>query len=345
MSDVNKQDLELHIKLDADWLEKLPRDVSPRQYLRGEREGQKFILMLYPDASLENRAEIKSFVSIGNDLSANGIKTPQIYEFNEEKCYAILEDLGSISFGDCLRAGTVENKQLYTLATDVLIHMRDVKSSKELPDYKNSRIYENRRQLIDYYMPLKCNDASNEDMVGEFLSIWQEIEDSLPICPHGFTHGDYHLENLMYQEKEHGLNQCAVIDFQDALTAPLPYDLVNLIEDARIDVPKDIHDAMIERYCDGMSKEEKDIFLIWFRVLAAQFHGRVIGLFIKLAAEQGRDSYLIHIPRLQRYMQRSLNYPMLKPLKEWFDKVGLDFEPIKDLDGEYIRKVFANKVH
>ena len=318
----------------------LPRDVSPRQYIRGEREEQKIILMLYPDADKHSKGELRSFIKIGKDLSCNGIKTPQIYEFDEDKCYAILEDLGKISFGECLKKTIIDKEEAYRLATDVLIRMRDVDVSKNLPTYKNSRIYENRRQLIDYYMHIKRGLKPNEDTVQDFLSICNEIENNLPPCPQGFLHGDYHLENLMYQEKAQGLDRCAVIDFQDALSGPLPYDLVNLLEDARIDVPDEIHYAMIERYCQNMEKQEKENFLIWFRVLAAQFHGRVLGLFIKLAVEQNRDSYLIHIPRLQRYMIKSLEHPVLDPLKNWFKKEGLDFMATSDLDGNHIREIF-----
>ncbi len=340
MPDVNKQDLELHIKLDADWLEKLPRDVSPRQYIRGERDKKKFILMLYPDANQGNRKELRSFIKIAKNLSCNGIKTPQIYEFDEGKCYAILEDLGNTSFGECIKKSIIDKEEAYILATDVLIRMRDVDVSKNLPTYKKSRIYENRRQLIDYYMHLKRSAKPDGNIVTDFLSVWNEIEDNLPPCPQGFLHGDYHLENLMYQDKAQWLGRCAVIDFQDALSGPLPYDLVNLLEDARIEVPEKIHDAMIDRYCQNMEKQEKENFLIWFRVLAAQFHGRVLGLFIKLSAEQNRDSYLIHIPRLQRYMSKSLEYPVLEPLKSWFEKEGLDFKATSDLDGNYIREIF-----
>lgn len=338
MPDIDLESLKKEIG--ADKLDALPRDVSPRHYFRAYKNGKPSIVMVYPDASDADRAELSTFLEIGSRLASYGIKVPAELQSNADKAYAVLEDLGTISFGDCFRGDIIDKAHLYTLATDVLIRLRDIKEVDHLPKYAQSRIYKNRRQLIDYYMAFTKGAHPGEEVVQEFLSIWDGIENSLPPCPHGFVHGDYHLENLMYVEQESGTKQCALIDYQDALNGPLPYDLVNLIEDARIDIPPETHQAMIARYCDGMSADEKDVFLKWFRVLAAQFHGRVIGLFIMLAAEQGRDKYLIHIPRLQNYLKKSLQDPVLAPLKGWFDKVGLDLEAIKDLDGNHIRKAF-----
>lgn len=318
----------------------LPRDASARYYFRGKRQGNDVIVMSYPDASEEYRTELKQFVGISQSLSNAGLKVAECYDLNEAECYGVFEDLGRASFGDCLRQNLVDQRSLYKKATQALIDMREVSDVQTLPLYKDTRIYVNRRQLIDYYMAFAKEERPDEAMVQEFQSVWDEIELSLPPCPQGFVHGDYHLENLIYSENEENVRQCALIDYQDAFYGPLPYDLLNLLEDARATVPEQIREDMMSLYIEGLPESEREAFKGWFRVLAAQFHGRVIGLFIKLAAEQGRDGYLIHIPRLQDYLKKSLEDPVLAPLKVWFDKVGLDFQPINDLDGNHIRTVF-----
>ncbi len=330
-------------KLGVDDLETLPRDVSPRHYFRGNKDGKAFIVMLYPDASAENLNELKGFIDIGRWLDEQGVKTPSLYEISEQDCYGVFEDLGTTSFGKCYHQGVLDKPNLYAFGTDVLVRIKDAEHVIDgLPHYSQSRINQNRRQLLDYYHAYRTGVKTAEGKVDEFFNVWDEIEAGLPPCPQGFVHGDFHLENLMYCEAEKGIKQCALIDYQDALFGPLPYDLVNLLEDARIDVPDDIRQKMIKRYCAGMSEQEEQAFLCWYRVLCAQFHGRVLGLFIKLAAEQERDSYLIHIARLQDYMRKSLQDPVLAPLKAWFDKEGVDFTPLNELDGNHIRKVFRN---
>ncbi len=311
---------------DINELKPLARDVSPREYFRGS----DFILMRYPDINDSNRKELSEFIRIGKWLSDNGIKTPELYELDKEKCAAKFEDLGKISFGKALRKNPDMQTDLYIMAVDVLKNLAAAKPPDDLPLYKDSKIHENRRQLVDYYLPLL---GVKPDLSG-YLNAWDEIEGSLPPCPQGFVHGDYHLENLMYV-----YGKCALIDYQDALYGSLAYDLVNLLEDARVDIPHDLRQAMMDRYCDGMSANDKGIFLKWYRVLGTQFHCRVLGLFIKLAVEQGRDSYLAHVPRLQNYIKAALSDPLLLPLKSWFEKQKVDFEPIKDLNGALVRKI------
>ncbi|MGH1455588.1 MAG: aminoglycoside phosphotransferase family protein [Alphaproteobacteria bacterium] len=319
----------------------LPRDASPREYFRGIKSDQKFVLMLYPEVNSESRAELLDFIRIGKWINDNGIKSPQCIELYEKNGFALFEDLGETSFGEALRKNIETPQNLYQSATDVLCVLRDAQPPN-LPQYNQSRIHKNRRQLIDYYVTFIRGAQPSEETTQGFLSVWDTIESSLPPCPQGFVHGDYHLENLIYQPTEQGIKKCALIDFQDALNGPLPYDLMNLLEDARVDVPADIKANMIERYCAQMSETERKNFKLWYRVLAAQFHGRVLGLFIKLAAEQERDKYLIHIPRLQSYMIESLKSPILAPLKSWFEKEGVDFTLINDLDGNDIRRAFQN---
>lgn len=325
-------------------IEPLARDVSPREYFSAHKNGENCVLMVYHEANKASRDELAEFVRIDRWLSQNGINVPDILQVNEKKCYAVLEDLGRVSFGRALHEGVdgFYQDRLYTLGCDVLKHLAKAKPIENLPLYKGSRIHANRRQIIDYYAPLKLGKMPKDGLAQNYIEVWDEIEKALPPCPQGFVHGDFHLENLMVCSGEMGLRQCALIDFQDALYGPLPYDLVNLLEDARIDVPQSLQESMKIRYCEDMSKPEKEAFLMWYRVLGTQFHGRVIGLFIKLAAEQRRDKYLIHINRLQNYIKNALEDPLLAPLKQWFKKEGVDFLPLKDLNGDGIREVFKN---
>lgn len=317
----------------------LPRDVSPREYFRSKKNGQKFILMLYPEASEKNREELQNFIEIGAWLDSQGIKSADLIDANTDHCYALFEDLGEVSFGKALRENPNKHEDLYAIATEVLCVLRDVKPLAR-PYYYESRVHENRRQFVEYYMPLNRKKPSDDEVLNRFLKIWNNIEKSLPPCPQGFVHGDFHLENLIYRPEDNGIKKCALIDYQDALTGPLPYDLMNLLEDARMTVPDHIKQKAINTYCQNMTREEKQNFMSWYRVLSAQFHGRVLGLFIKLSAEQGRESYLEHIPRLQNYMIQSLSDPLLEPMKTWLEKEGVDFTPIKDLHGDQIRKQF-----
>jgi len=173
--------------------------------------------------------------------------------------------------------------------------------------------------------------------VEEYLSVWQGIENSLPPCPQGFLHIDYHFENLMWLPKEKGLRGCGILDFQGAMTGPLPYDLANLLEDARVDVGAKLRRDMLARYCADMDAKEKEIFANWYRVLATQFHCRVAGQFIRLAVRDGKDRYLAHLPRVANYLKEGLKHPVLAPLQKWFSAQKIDFAKMPETDPSVIR--------
>lgn len=316
-------------------------DMSPRKYYRGMKDGQSSILMIYPDASDEARAELRDFIRVGEWLLAQGLKAPKLLAVDEGLASAQFEDLGAQSFGAALRGGH-DGEELYALGCDVLKHIKGCPVPEGLPDYYDSKVHYNRRQLVEYYLPLKLGRVYTEEQMNSYLAAWDEVEKSLPPCPQIFQHMDFHLENLMWMPGEEGIKRCGLIDYQHAVVGPMPYDLVNLLEDARVDVPEDLRAAMIERYCEGMSGKEKDLFLSWYRVLATQFHCRVIGLFIMQAAANGRDDYLVHVERLQKYIAGAVDHPVLASLKAWIAQEGLDFTPIKDLNGGLIRESFES---
>ena len=47
------------------------------------------------------------------------------------------------------------------------------------------------------------------------------------------VHRDFHIDNLFFLKDRKGIQQCGIIDFQDAVVGPQAYDLVSLLEDAR----------------------------------------------------------------------------------------------------------------
>lgn len=328
-------------ELGCESLTPLPRDASVRQYYRGSRKnGRPIILMCYP-LTPESGAELRQFIRLARWLDKAGVKTPAIYSEDMIRNFAVLEDLGQTSFGKALKNGE-DRAALYTQATDLLRHLRGASVPENLPPFEHSCIRYNVRQFVEYCVPMCKGQAAAPEMVNDYLEVWKKIENSLPPCPRGFIHGDYHLENLMWRNASDNNASIALIDFQDALEGPLPYDLVNLLEDARTDVPETLAQSLIARYCEGMSEEEEGVFRLWYRVLGTQFHSRVIGLFIKLAAEQDRDEYLIHLVRLQNYIEKGVQHPALAPLKDWLAKEGIDFSPVKDLNGAEIREKFSS---
>ncbi len=315
-------------------------DMAFRRYFR-LADGKKTVILMesVPDNEVIATPghRLRDYLRIGAWLRERGVRTPAVYEADAVNGYALLEDFGDLSFTRAEAEGR-DPSDLYTLATDVLIHLRGLDATAlALPDYYASHVHMARRRLVDWYMPAYTGRAVEDGTVESCLRTWDAIEKSLPPCPRGFLHVDFHLGNLMFLPGEEGLARCGVLDFQGAMRGPLPYDLANLLENARVDVPAALRTAMFARYCGGLNPDDGKIFADWYRVLATQFHCRVIGQFIRLAVRDGRTQYLQYIPQTAYYLREGLRHPVLQPLAAWCAENGLDFSKTDGFDPDAVR--------
>jgi aminoglycoside/choline kinase family phosphotransferase len=69
----------------------------------------------------------------------------------------------------------------------------------------------------------------------------------------------------------------------------------------------------------AVTGESRRGFEAAFRVLAAQRHAKVIGIFTRLCRRDGKAQYLVHIPRVWRLLEQALSHPALAAVAAWFD--------------------------
>jgi aminoglycoside/choline kinase family phosphotransferase len=123
----------------------------------------------------------------------------------------------------------------------------------------------------------------------------------------------------MWLPKREGVKRVGLLDFQDALRGPLAYDLVSLLQDARLDVPEALERDQLARYCAARSAQSphfsSDQFRTLYAILGAQRNSKILGIFARLAKRDGKRAYLAHIPRVARYLERDLAHPALARLR------------------------------
>ena len=104
---------------------------------------------------------------------------------------------------------------------------------------------------------------------------------------------------------------------------PAPYDLVSLLQDARVDVPDPMEIALLGRYVKGRLDADSNFtttaFVQLYVTLGAQRATKILGIFARLDRRDGKPQYLRHIPRIWRYLRRSLIHPAMTDLKAWYD--------------------------
>ena len=105
-----------------------------------------------------------------------------------------------------------------------------------------------------------------------------------------------------------------VIDFQDALLAPAPYDLATLLGDrvTRDVVDPDLEACLLDDYADGWAARGNaawDRAELWevYSTCALQKAFKVVGRFHYLDREKGKPGYLRYIPPTLRQIARLLD--------------------------------------
>jgi tRNA threonylcarbamoyl adenosine modification protein YjeE len=324
----------------------LQGDASTRRYARLEDGGRRCILMdapRQPDgppirngrpySRIARLAEdVRPFVAVAQGLRDVGLSAPEIYAHDLDHGFVLFEDLGDRVFARELETGTPQ-LLLWRTAVDVLAHFRRARVSTRLPLADGSfyclpaldrEVLEIETELLlDWYWPALRRGPVPTAARAQFSDLWSHVFDQLLVLPTSWVLRDYHSPNLIWLAERKGLKRVGVIDFQDAAQGHPAYDLVSLLQDARVDVPADLESTLFDYYCDAVSAAEADFdhasFSFAYAALGAQRNTKILGIFARLAYRDGKSQYLCHIPRIWRYLERNLAHDALRPLQEWYD--------------------------
>lgn len=297
----------------------LAADASFRRYHRVHRNGATAVLMDAPP----QREDIRPFMRMALHLRSLGLSAPAILAADESTGLLLLEDLGDDTFTRLLAAGANE-VALYRLAVDVLIHLHRLPGSVALPAalpvYDERRLLEEALLLPDWFLPAITGRAADDGVRGAYAQAWREALAETLAQPATLVLRDFHVDNLMQLAGRPGPAACGLLDFQDAVAGPAAYDLMSLLEDARRDVAPSVCEAMLARYLAGTGTGDAGAFIRSFKVLAAQRHAKVIGIFTRLDRRDGKPLYLPHIPRVWRMLEAALHNDALAPVARWFER-------------------------
>ncbi len=176
--------------------------------------------------------------------------------------------------------------------------------------------------LLQWYFKL-IGGAATPGLAPSFFEAWSPYLDWLEKQPKDLVLRDFHSPNLLLCEKRQGLRQLGAIDFQDAVWGHPAYDLVSLLQDARLEVPEETERALFARYCEEAAKADprfdRTAFAKAYAILGAQRNTKIAGIFARLSLRDGKNGYLAHLPRILRYLFRNLDHPDLKPLRAWYE--------------------------
>ena len=130
-------------------------------------------------------------------------------------------------------------------------------------------------------------------MRAEFSALWAPVLDRLLALPGGWFLRDYHSPNLIWLPEREGIARVGIIDFQDALNEHFAFDLVSLLQDARVTVPEELEAELFAYYCAEIARREpafdRAAFAAAYADFGAQRNTRLLGLWAA-TAEAGRQA-------------------------------------------------------
>ena len=294
----------------------LAGDASFRRYDRIQLNDQVAVLMDAPPP----QEDVRPFIRIAEHLTGLGLSAPRILARDEDLGLLLLEDLGDGTYTRLL-AQNHNEESLYGLAMDVLAHMHAHPHSlpENLPAYDEARLLAEASLLTDWYYPAIFGRELDPAVRAGYLDIWRSLVPLARVLPDTLVLRDFHVDNLMLLPRD-GLSACGLLDFQDAVSGPPAYDPMSLLEDARRDIDPALIARMKDRYLAHFPDLDRHAFARSWSVLAAQRHAKVIGIFTRLSRRDGKDGYLVHIPRVWRLLQQACQAPDLLPLAQWLDE-------------------------
>jgi aminoglycoside/choline kinase family phosphotransferase len=65
---------------------------------------------------------------------------------------------------------------------------------------------------------------------------------------------------------------------------------------------------------------DEDRFRAEMAVMAAQRNTKIVGIFARLYARDGKRRYLGYLPRVWRYLEQDLKHPLMAGLRAWYDR-------------------------
>jgi tRNA threonylcarbamoyl adenosine modification protein YjeE len=320
-------------------------DASARSYERLVKAGgETAILMISPprpdgppvrygksySAIAKLAEDIRPFIAVGKGLREHGLSAPEILAFDLDAGLAVIEDLGSEPVTS--ETGIIEER--YAAALAALAHLHGANLSDTLPagDEETYRIpgYDvdalsiEVELLLEWYVPYIACAQLASGAKATFVSLWRHAVQNILAARPAWTLRDYHSPNLIWLAGRQGIASVGIIDFQDCVLGHPAYDVVSLLQDARVDVPQDVELRLLAYYArlrrEGDTSFDMAGFARAYAILGAQRATKIMGIFARLDERDHKPQYLVHLPRVERYLAKNLGHPALAELKVWYEE-------------------------
>ncbi len=329
----------------------LKGDASNRSYFRVHAANRTFIAMLLAEKGPNSPAEEITktartvtelpFIDVQRYLENRRVPVPAIYAYDAERGVLLLEDFGDrVLYDELPKMRPEETRSAYETALEQLERLALVPDTvrpeaciafarsfdRDLYDWEFTHFVE---YALEKRLARPPSPADRDGILkalnrltGEYLT-WKNV----------FCHRDYHSKNLMVLKTADGGPRLGVLDFQDALLAPLFYDLASLLRDSYVTLDPKLQDGLVETYRLRMKERRcgetgtREAFRRAFDLMGLHRNLKAAGRFFYIDEVKKNPNYLQHVPRTLAYVRGTLeNYEELRKIRTlmlpYFDELA-----------------------
>ena len=239
------------------------------------------------------------FLAMQKALSAMGLPVPRLFCADHVERRALLEDLGDETLFSCIEAAPAKKMPSIRAALDLLITWQRTMWKRKQFDtpadhrsFTHALFMEEFRHFYEYLIEKRVYHPSWRNLWPKIEKRFSRIARELAQSPYLVSHRDFQSKNLVRVKKK-----IVIIDFQDALQAPIVYDLVALLRDSYVSFTEEELAYLLDYYwkCSEVAREmlgDKDTLYRLFFLQTVQRKMKDAGRFLYLHQVKGKSWFL-----------------------------------------------------
>ncbi|MCY3885163.1 MAG: phosphotransferase [Gammaproteobacteria bacterium] len=275
-----------HFDLGTCDIEQLPAEASTRKFWRCSTTSESWILMDSPPATENN----EQFVTLSDVFRKAKVPVPQVIARDLSRGFLLVEDVGKHSYLSSYRRGSIAHP--ISTAVETILKIQSI-DDPAIPPYTAGRLNDE----LHIFREFVC-----ENLLG---GVDQSFQHAVPFLvneinqlPRVTVHRDFHCMNLLVR---HQYPYIGVVDFQDALSGSLTYDLASLLFDCYWQHSLETVESALTQYLEGVEelsipiKQNRDQFFNSIKLTAIQRLLKAAGIFVRLLINKHQTTHIHHV--------------------------------------------------
>jgi aminoglycoside/choline kinase family phosphotransferase len=311
------------LKFEGLELQPLAGDGSTRSFWRFTLpiSEESFIAMSNRPADDFTRRENLAYVMIGKHLQNKQIPVPEIYQYDLDRGWFIMEDLGQTNLQDVVLSGD-NPLPIYEKVLGFLFRLQ-IEGARDFDPSWCCQTQRYDRAVMRQYE----SDYFKEAFLHQYLGLekeWPELENSFDhlaatasSADNGFfLHRDFQSRNIMVSDGAVG-----IIDWQGGRLGALCYDLASLVIDPYTELSPHHRNEIFQTYLMLIREHNPEwieSFKRYFPYFAIQRNLQILGAFSYLTKVRKKQYFESYIPVALKSLQELLlqvTDPELSPLR------------------------------